>query len=68
MGAVKSVNLQSLLLNGGIVYEQNGRKILHCQYENKLNLRRYYLGYVMVGAMNVSDIVLNEKKVYKKGD
>ncbi len=65
---MKPVNIQSLLLNGGIVYEQNGRKILHCQYENKLNLKRYYLGYVMVGAMNVSDIVLNAKRTFKKGD
>lgn len=58
-GAVKAVNLKSLLANGGVVYEKNARKVLHFAYntEKKKNL---YLGMTMVGALNVSDILIKD--------
>jgi hypothetical protein len=50
--------MQSLIKNGGVVYENNARKVLHCCYVDENNVKGY-LGLVMVGALNVGDIVLN---------
>lgn len=36
-GRMRPVNMKSLLKNGGKVYEENGRKILHCYYNSALS-------------------------------
>lgn len=57
-GLLKPVNIGSIVKNGGVVYEQNARKVLHCSYLDKNN-NRCYLGLAMIGALNVGDIVVN---------
>ena len=48
------------------VYEKNGRVVLNGSYE--VEGEELYLGMVMVGALNVGRIVVNEEKEFKRGE
>ena len=56
---LRPVNIKSLLKTGGKVYEENARKILHGYYQAANPQFKNYIGLVMIGTLNVSDIVIN---------
>ena len=59
-GALFSVN-EKTLVKKQQVYEKNSRLILHGKWKEG------YLGIILVGALNVGRIVVNEKMNYYKG-
>lgn len=66
-GRIRPVNIKSILKNGSVVYEKNARSIMHCSYFNPILQKNLYLGMVMIGALNVSDIVIYHKEKFEKG-
>lgn len=56
-GALKPVNIDSLVKHGGLVYEQNARRVINGYYVR--NQVKRYIGLCMIGAFNVGKIFIN---------